>query len=93
MDDQTEAKFTAELEAMIREATEKEEVVAKMTRDIQVLRSLSQQGSSSLVRRGKAPASDIGTQIKELEEKAARAREVAKALWMKVSDMQAQKRK
>lgn len=90
MNDQARANFMAELEAMIREATDKDNVISKLTSDIETLKTLSQQGSSSRMKRGKAAAQDIDAQIVELEKEAARLRESSRMLWLKINDMQAQ---
>ncbi|KAG7117044.1 hypothetical protein HYQ44_006671 [Verticillium longisporum] len=92
MDDEARAKFMAELDAMIREATDKDSIISKLTGDIATLKSLSQQGSSSRKKRGKVAAQDVDAQITEIEEEASRLRESSRALWLKINDMQEQQR-
>lgn len=82
----------AELDAMIREATDKDNIISKLTGNIETLKSLSQQGSSSRMKRGKAAAQDVDTQIVEMEEEAAGLRESSRVLWLKINEMQAQHR-
>lgn len=75
MDDQTRAKFMAELDALISEATYKDNLISKLTGDIDLFKSISQQGSSSRTKRGKAAAKGVNTQIEDLETEAVQLRE------------------
>lgn len=96
MDDDTREKFKREIDDMISNAVHNEEIALDLQKRADEKRAwmerLSEAGSSSRVRRGKAEAADMEAQIAELEEEAARIRAVVKALWIKIHDMQEEER-
>jgi hypothetical protein len=82
----------AELDKLIQDATDKDAAISKLTSNIESLKLLSKQGSSSRTKRGRAEAQDVDTQIEEMEREAAQLREISRGLWLKVNEMQAQQR-
>lgn len=92
MDDETRNQFKRKLEEMIKDATDKEEIARGLQKQAEEKRTLMEQlfrnSSSSRARRNRGKAADMGTQVAELEQEAARQLELVKELWNKIYEMQ-----